>query len=274
MQWYYAKNEKQFGPVDDTELHRLAHLGEIQPDDLVWNESMGENWAPAASVESLFPSSDLSTSIPSDQPRLEEKQAGSTHNRDLMLMARESLQNQWGLSIAVFVLYQFIITGLSIAIPGVGSIATLLIAGPMMLGLSVVFLAIARRQEARIGQLFDGFKRFGTALAAYLLMSLFILLWYLLLIIPGIIATYAYSMTFYILADEPSIGAIDAISKSKQMMRGQKWKLFCLQWRFFWWFLVGILTLGIGFLWIVPYVYTSTAHFYDDVRTGNRSGSS
>jgi uncharacterized membrane protein len=100
-------------------------------------------------------------------------------------------------------------------------------------------------------------------------MILFILLWTLLLIIPGIIAAISYSMTFYILADDNSIGAMDAIDKSKKMMDGYKWKCFCLGLRFLGWALLCILTLGIGFLWLMPYMQVSMAKFYDDVKANS-----
>jgi uncharacterized membrane protein len=126
-------------------------------------------------------------------------------------------------------------------------------------------LALSRGQEARLPQIFEGFQKFGVALGAYLLMMLFVFLWALLLIIPGIIAAYAYSQTFYIIAEEPGIGPLQAIRKSKEMMRGNKGKLFCLNLRFIGWALLCLLTLGIGFLLLAPYMMISFAKFYDDV---------
>lgn len=73
-------------------------------------------------------------------------------------------------------------------------------------------------------------------------------------------------MTFYILAEDESIGAKAALDKSKKMMYGYKWKYFCLIWRFFGWFLLCILTLGVGFLWLMPYIQVSMVKFYDDIK--------
>ena len=136
----------------------------------------------------------------------------------------------------------------------------------MAIGLATFSLALARDKEANINQLFEGFNKFGLALAAYFLMVLFIILWMLLLIIPGIIAALSYSMTFYIIADEDSIDAMEAIDKSKAMMDGYKWKYFCLGLRFIGWALLCILTFGIGFLWLMPYMQVTNAKFYDDVK--------
>ena len=191
-----------------------------------------------------------------------------TENVVLMKMARESLKNKWGLAIGTFVVYLLINVIIQV-IPIVGPITSLIITGPFTLGLVIFSLSISRNQETKLEDIFQGFNNFGTALGAYLLMALFTLLWTLLLLIPGIIAAISYSMTFYIIADEKSIGAMDAIDKSKKMMDGYKWKYFCLTLRFLGWSLLCILTFGIGFLWLVPYMQISMAKFYEDVKTAN-----
>ena len=191
-----------------------------------------------------------------------------TENVVLMQMARESLKGKWGLAIGTFVVYLLISVVLQM-ITIVGPIASLIISGPFALGLAVLGLSISRNQDAKLEQIFQGFSNFGTALGAYLLIILFFLLWMILLIIPGIIAAISYSMTFYILADDNSIGAMDAIDKSKKMMDGYKWKYFCLCLRFLGWALLCILTLGIGLLWLMPYMQVTMAKFYDDVKANS-----
>ncbi len=186
----------------------------------------------------------------------------STKNAQLMTMARESLRGKWGLAIGTCFIY-----GLVISVSGVAFIAPLIIGGPMMLGLAMFSLSLSRTNDPDLEILFKGFKNFGTALGAYLLMLLFVFLWSLLLIIPGIIASIAYSMTFFILADEPELGASDALAKSKRMMRGYKWKYFCLNLRFIGWAILCVISLGIGFLWLIPYMQISYAKFYEDVKT-------
>lgn len=182
----------------------------------------------------------------------------------LMQEARETLAGNWGLAVGVSFLYIFI-TMVAGSPDDIGPVLKLLIDGPMLLGLSVFSLALARKQEASISQLFVGFNEFVRILVAYVLMVVFILLWSLLLIVPGIIAALSYSQTFFILAEDKSIKPRDAINKSKAMMLGNKKKLFYLILRFFGWFLLGILSLGIGFLWIMPYFQVTMAKFYDDI---------
>jgi uncharacterized membrane protein len=193
-----------------------------------------------------------------------------TENTVLMQQARESLAGRWGQAIGILVVYMILMIAIQL-IPVAGAIIGLLIGGPMAIGLATFSLALARNQEIIFNQLFEGFNKFGLALATYFLMVVFILLWMLLLIIPGIIAALSYSMTFYILADEESMDAMEAIDKSKAMMDGYKWKYFCLGLRFVGWAILCILTLGIGFLWLVPYMQVTNAKFYEDVKANYMS---
>lgn len=188
----------------------------------------------------------------------------ATPNALLMLKARESLAGKWE-NAALITLAWFVITLLLALIPVAGWIVRLLIKGPLALGLYTFFLFLVRGREGRVGQLFEGFSRFGVCCIAYLYMLVMIVLLALLLIVPGIIATLSYSMTFFILADNPQMGAFEAIDQSKRMMDGQKWKLFCLWCRFLGWFLLGIVTLGIGFAWVGAYLFASFAAFYQDL---------
>ena len=137
---------------------------------------------------------------------------------------------------------------------------------PFALGLAIFSLAISRNQDARLEQIFEGFKNFSTTLKAYLLILVYVLLNLLLLIVPGIVTALSYSMTFYLLADNTNLTAREAMEKSKQLMDGNKLKLFYMCLRFFGLALLCILTLGIGFLWLFPYMQVSLAKFYDDIK--------
>ncbi len=182
-----------------------------------------------------------------------------------MSNARESLKGKWGLAIGTLIVFMLVVVGIQI-VPVAGAIAGIIISGPMTVGAVRFFMSISRKEEAQLNQIFSGFDRFGPHLVAYLLQMLYILLWALLLIIPGIIAAISYSMTYFILAEDSTITASDALAKSKEMMQGNKWKLVCLGCRFILWYLACILTLGIGFLWLAPYSYVSVVQFYDDLK--------
>ncbi len=188
-----------------------------------------------------------------------------TENKILMANARDSLRGFWGLAIGALIIYFLVFCVLGL-FPVIGTIATYIIVGPMTVGGVRFTLSVSRKEKPEIGQIFSGFDRFGTHLAAYLLQTLFVCLWTLLLIIPGIIAALSYSMTYFIIAEDSSISASEAITKSKKMMKGNKWKLSYLGFRFTGWFLLAMLSCGIGFLWVGPYMYVSYAKFYDDLK--------
>ena len=125
---------------------------------------------------------------------------------------------------------------------------------------------VDRRKEAEIGTMFGYFSFWKTTAVARLLQSVYILLWSLLFIIPGIMAAYSYSMTGYILAENPNMTADEAIARSKQMMDGNRWRLFCLQISFIGWSLLSsLLTFGIGDLWLTPYRQAASAAFYREI---------
>lgn len=124
---------------------------------------------------------------------------------------------------------------------------------------------VDRQKEPEIGTLFGYFKHWKTTAAAKFLQGLYVFLWSLLFIIPGIIAGYSYAMTSYILAEHPELTASEAIEQSKQMMSGNRFRLFCLQFSFIGWDLLCALTLGIGHLWLTPYKQAATAAFYREV---------
>jgi uncharacterized membrane protein len=127
-------------------------------------------------------------------------------------------------------------------------------------------MTFVRGGQGQLGLMFAGFSQFWRMVRLYLWMALCVVAWLLLLIIPGIIASYAYAMAFYIAADNPSLNARETLWRSKELMKGHKGRLFCLYLRFFGWQLLCLLTCGIGFLWLVPYMNTSVARFYDDLR--------
>jgi uncharacterized membrane protein len=197
----------------------------------------------------------------------------NTENVSLMRAARSSLKGKWGIAILTFFIYTLLTAGpSSVRHDGTtstfGGILFLIIAGPLALGAAIFALAISRGKEERLEQIFQGFSNFSTAFVTYIVLLVIILLWTLLLIIPGIIAALGYSMTFYIVADDPAIKPMEALKKSKAMMNGHKLKLFYMQLRFLLLGLLCILTLGIGFLWLIPYYHVTMAKFYDDV-SGN-----
>jgi uncharacterized membrane protein len=97
-------------------------------------------------------------------------------------------------------------------------------------------------------------------------MGIFIALWTCLFILPGIVKAFSYAMTPFILEDRPELSANEAIDLSRAMMKGHKFDLFYLYLGFIGWALLCLLTLGIGFLWLAPYMQSAEAAFYEEVK--------
>ncbi|MGH4049779.1 MAG: DUF975 family protein [Clostridium sp.] len=149
---------------------------------------------------------------------------------------------------------------------GLGSLVSFVLSGPITLGLTCYFLKLIRKEETVIENMFSGFKFFIKSFVLNFIITIFTVLWLLLFIVPGIIASIRYSMSYYIMIDNPELSAFEALSRSKLMMDGFKFKLFSLWCSFIGWFLLGIITFGIGFLWINPYYKAAKANFYQDLK--------
>ena len=139
---------------------------------------------------------------------------------------------------------------------------------PLMVGLANAFLRLLTRGENDLlGNTYRiATKNYWHKVWGMFLMYLFIVLWSFLFIIPGIIKAFSYSMTPYILEENPELSANEAIDRSRAMMKGHKFDLFWLFLSFIGWFFLSLLTLGIGGLWLGPYMQTATAAFYEDVK--------
>lgn len=139
---------------------------------------------------------------------------------------------------------------------------------PLGVGYAVACLMLYETNDDRLSEnMFKtAFSRYWHKVGGMFLMSLKVWLWSLLLVIPGIIMAFAYAMTPYILEEHPEIGAWEASRVSQKMMRGHKFRLFRLYLSFIGWALLCVPTLGVGFLWLVPYMQMSQAAFYSDLK--------
>ena len=190
---------------------------------------------------------------------------------EMRAAARISLSGKWGgavvMGLVYFVVYGVFPAGVDAFVyEHVGSVALLLLL-PLAYGMVVAYLDNVRSgEEYRVEQLFAGFKDYTRVFGTALLTGVYTFLWTLLLIVPGIIKSYSYAMTYYVLRDCPELKFNGAIERSMAMMQGHKFDLFYLQLTFIGWGLLCVLTLGIGFLWLVPYMNAAQAHFYEDVK--------
>lgn len=154
---------------------------------------------------------------------------------------------------------------LFLSILGVGGTLNLvhfILGGVIRQGYAVYLLKQHDRRDPQINDLFSQFDRFGDGFCLHLLQGLFIALWSLLLIFPGIMKAYAYSMAPFIMAENPNMTPREALNASEDLMYGHKAELFILELSFIGWGLLSVLTLGIGSLWLTPYIQASHAAFY------------
>jgi uncharacterized membrane protein len=176
---------------------------------------------------------------------------------ELKKQAKESLKGKWGIAIGLMLLHSVIASAL-----GYTAIGGLLV-GVFSIGYLFAGMRIIRGEKPEVKDLFAGFSgNFLNNLAASVLVPLFTFLWTLLFFIPGIVKSYSYAMTYYILNDNPQMGAIEAITASRKMMNGHKMELFLLDLSFIGWILLSILTCGILFFYVAPYMQAARAEFY------------
>jgi uncharacterized membrane protein len=182
---------------------------------------------------------------------------------EMKLRAREMMAPQMGNLILVFLLYMLITSGISSITIG---IAWILVYGPLTLGIAGILLRLDRGETFTIEEMFAGFNDFGRPLLAGVLVSLYTFLWSLLLFIPGIVAALSYSMTFYIMQENPQMDANSAITASKNMMLGHKGELFGLLMSFIGWWLLSIVTFGLALIYVMPYFNCALTVFYQNLK--------
>ncbi|MBQ7284571.1 MAG: DUF975 family protein [Oscillospiraceae bacterium] len=146
------------------------------------------------------------------------------------------------------------------------AVVLLIIGGAVSLGYAKFNLNLINRNSPKVEDVFSQFKCFKSGFAMYFLRGLYTFLWMLLFIVPGIIASYSYAMAPYILYENPDMTGREALAASKELMCGNKWRLFCLEISFIGWSLLSAITLGIGFLFLRPYIEAAGAAFYREIK--------
>lgn len=182
-------------------------------------------------------------------------------NDEYRTAARAALKDNWAIS----ALTAFVQSLLSSHTP----LITIFVSNPLGVGVSNSFRQLLHGDNDVFGNAFNiGFEDYTHKVATTLLRDVYIILWSLLLCIPGIVKAYSYAMTNYIVVDNPDLDADAAIHRSRELMKGHKWDLFCLDLSFIGWAFLCLLTAGIGFFWLAPYMKTARAGFYDDLVAG------
>ena len=218
---------------------------------------------------------------------------------ELRAIARRNLEGTWGISVGV-ALVAALLGGLIVgtgsninfnfnedtvrnlppifwavllplvSVAGLLGIVSFILGGTVELGYAKFLLKQYDRKQLQFSDLFSQFERFGTGFAQKFLRTLFTVLWSLLFIIPGIVKGLSYAMTPFILEEHPEMTASEAIKASMRLMDGHKMDLFILGLTFIGWQILACLTMGIGFLFLNPYMNAAYAAFYRSISTGRQ----
>lgn len=194
---------------------------------------------------------------------------------ELKTRAKESLRGKYGEAIKLYLLYILItfagsfVVGLFVSNEDLAAILELIVSIGIMglyLGYYSFFLKVSRNEEVTYKELFNKTNLFWFSMGITLLTGIFIFLWSLLFIIPGIIAAFGYSMVYFVALDNPELGAMDVLKKSKEIMKGHKMEFFILNLSFIGWVFLSFFTFGLLYLWLAPYMQVTFANFYNEIK--------
>lgn len=197
--------------------------------------------------------------------------------------ARKSLEGKWGETLVVLLLFGIITAAAGTVDMSLGkaifgsseingieyntslSIITLVVSCLIGLGYTSYFLKVSRGETPTFKELFSKTNLFVPFFLLSLLMGIFVTLWSLLLIVPGIIAGLSYSQASKIMLDNEKMDAMECLRKSKELMKGHKWEFFKLELSFIGWMLLGLLTCGILYFWLTPYMTVTECNYYNEL---------
>lgn len=199
---------------------------------------------------------------------VEYKTDGGTENPDGVIAMIKSINDQQQIPAnpdafaeMFMVFFSAMLVGMLIAF-----VFQLIIGSGVAVGYARFNLDLMESYPLKLSTVFSGFDRLKTAICANLLMYIRVLIGTVFFIIPGILMAYSYSMVNYVIADNPDMTAREALRESKRIMKGNRWRLFCLCFSFIGWMFLGIFTLGIALLWVIPYQQASVAAFYKEAK--------
>ena len=205
------------------------------------------------------------------------------NSKDYRLKAKELLQGKekpFAIAAIIFYAINYSVTFLSQFIgefvnePIIAMLAStinlafsLLVTPVLGFGMVIISMKVIRGMDIVANDIFAGFKRWNSIVLLNFLRSIYIMLYMLLLIVPGILKSLSYAMSDYILADNPDMNPGDVLKKSEEMMKGHRWEYFKLEFSFVGWYILSVFTLGILLLWVVPRNHTAIALFYEKLKT-------
>ncbi|MFA7020177.1 MAG: DUF975 family protein [Bacilli bacterium] len=178
-------------------------------------------------------------------------------------IADERLRGKW----TEAALFQFLYSLLVGFVTSIGGIGMLILGGPINMGYAMFIDDMYRGERPNIATLVKGFdEKLSDRILLGLISQLYLMLWYLLFFIPGIIKSFSYSMIYFIQLDNPDMHYEDIITRSRKIMDGNKWRLFCLYLSHIGWYILVFLTFGILSFWVEPKVNLAKYAMYQEIK--------
>ncbi|MBE6638640.1 MAG: DUF975 family protein [Ruminococcaceae bacterium] len=189
-----------------------------------------------------------------------------TSIQGLKKQARENMKGKCKTMGLVYLTYLGISLACSLlAYIYIGAILRYILIPPFVPGMKMCFLQFIRQKPTKPGDILQGIGHTSRAVGLYFVNDILIMLWSLLLLIPGFIKQYSYRMSFYVLGDHPEMTQAEAREESIRLMDGNKLRLLWLDLSFLGWIILGFLTCGILLFWVIPYTETAYALFYEEL---------
>lgn len=148
----------------------------------------------------------------------------------------------------------------------IGVLAIYVLIGPINVGFASVYTGLVKGEKIKISKFFSGFSRLVSNILLGFMFIIQVALWSAFLVIPGIYVAYSYALAFHVKNDHPNYNWKQCFDESERLMEGNRWRLFKLQISHLGWFIVGTAFVFVGTFWAEPYLYTSTAIFYEEVK--------
>lgn len=188
------------------------------------------------------------------------------NRKELKTAAKAQIKGNIGILFLISIVV-YLISLVPNFIPVVGSLVSAIVVAPALaLGLVRIYIALVGGKKPEVSDVFGGFKDFWIAFKVSFLTGLYTFLWSLLFVIPGIVKAFSYSMAQYIIAENPNMGANEAITLSRKMMNGHKMEAFVLGLSFILWFLLVGITFGIAAIYVGPYINATMVNFYNKIK--------
>lgn len=202
----------------------------------------------------------------------------SMNNGEIKEFAWNAMSGRWLYGVLILILFLLVVMGFSVpqffmeegsAIYHAWEIICTPFTWVLWIGLVACYLDLALKAEPSYARLFLGYRSveyFLKIVITEMIQYFMLMLWFLLLFVPGIMKSYSYTMTELVLVEHPEYTPLQAITASKEMMYGHRWEFFCLQARFWAWGLLCCFTFGIAALWLYPYYMTAKSKFYLELK--------